>query len=170
MNILAFIEEVQHEDFSDESGECKLKIGILPSEQSIKEAERDLETTLPSDYITFIKILGDCNYFGAQFHPIWSLYRFDGSCLEMENFIPFAQDNFGNYFAFNPQNEFSVVKCSHDPFGSYQVAENFSHWALLHLDFIEKIANFQEDLNHPYFIADKKIQENQPKRRWKLWG
>ena len=101
MEVLEYLKTIEAKDFSDEDGECKLKMGANASDEEILKAEENLNVKLPYDYKSFLKEYGNANFFGAQFLSPNGLYRFDEDTLEMEGFIPFAQDIMGNYFVFD---------------------------------------------------------------------
>ena len=178
MEILEYIKSIENKDFSDENGECKLDSGNVVSEKEITNSEKQNGIKLPEDYKKFVKKYGDADFFGAKISHPSELYKFDEEKIEMEGFIPFAQDVIGNYFAFD--NDMKIVKCSHDPFGYGKISKTFTEWTNLHFDFIEKLANGKEDWEHQYIKADKEIEKSwkrmkaeiktrNPKKWWEIW-
>ena len=178
MNVSEFIEIVEPIDFSDKTGECKFEKGEKYSGTELDEVSAALGVVLPDDYKEMIKTHGACTYFGAQFLPPDNLYKLDSECLEMEGFIHIAVNRLGNHIAFNK--EMKIVLCSHDPFGFGFLADSFTEWIKIHYDFIEKLAENDEDWDHPYIIADteinrsyqrmkKKLKANRPKKKWQFW-
>ena len=178
MEILEYIKSIEDKDFSDENGACKLDNGIAVPEIEIANSEKQNGIILPEDYKQFIKKYGNADFFGAKIlHPS-ELYQLDEETIEMEGFIPFAQDVLGNYFAFD--NDMNIVKCSHDPLGYGKISKTFTEWTNLHFDFIEKIAKGEEDWEHQYIKADKEIEKSwkrmkavikarSPKKWWEIW-
>jgi len=178
MEILEFIESIKERDFSDKDGECKMTIGEFSNDKSIETVEKGIEIQLPSDYKEFVKNYGDSNFFGVNIRDPFDLYRYGPEALEMEGFIAFACDAFGNNFAFDKS--LKIVKCSHDPFGYGKISDSFTEWTKIHYDFIEKLSGGKEDWEHQYIKTEKEIEQSwlrmkkefksiQPKKWWQFW-
>lgn len=175
-----FIEEVRDQDLKHpERGPLHFTSTTPPAAEVIEAREAELGLRMPESFKEFYRLYGDARFFDVKLFAPEEWYRLPETAWEMEGFIPFTYDGFGNQLAFKPipgAVEFPVYKCSFDPIGSGFVAENFAHWLREHFSFLAALDGGEPDPNHVYYRVEMKICESNDRYKaaahhpvWQFW-